>query len=304
MEVSLPLVEVLMPTFNGERHLRAQVESILAQTGVRVRLVVRDDGSEDETLSVLSEFLTDDRVVVTGGGNLGLPHVFFAMIEDSGQDADYWALSDQDDVWLPTKLSRAISRLEEVSGPAMGCARVLVTDEELVPRYPHRLPGRGVSFPNALVQNVATGCTIVLNGPARDALRGRWPEAAVMHDAWIYLVVAGVGSVIYDPAVVVLYRQHSGNAVGMGANPLARVCGRVQRQLRPGGSGAHGRQNRELERTHADLLLPEAQRELRAFLDAQETVATRARYAFTGAAHRQTVGSDLVLKGLQVLGRS
>ncbi len=185
----------------------------------------------------------------------------------------------------------------------MYCARVLVTDEHLAPLYPHPLPRRGPSFANALVQNIATGCTIVVNRAARDVLRGRWPSYAVMHDAWLYLVVAGTGTVLYDPELVVHYRQHSANAVGMGRSRLSRVAGRVRRQLSPGGPGAHGRQDAELLRTHGELLRPEARNVLQELLSARTSALARSRYAVRGAAHRQTRGSDLVLKGLQVLGR-
>lgn len=292
-----------MSTYDGERHLREQVDSILAQEGVRVRLVVRDDGSRDGTLDLLRSY-DDQRVCVVQGDNLGLPQAFFRLIEDSGPDADYWALADQDDVWLPHKLSRAVARLREVPGPALYCARVLVVDEELRPLYPHTLPLRGPSFANALVQNIATGCTIVLDRAARHVLRDRWPDDAVMHDAWLYLVVAGTGTVLYDPEVVVHYRQHAENAVGMGRGRVSRVLGRVRRQLAPDGAGAHGRQDAELLLTHAALLTSVAHAQLIHRIQAQPRLLSRAREALTGPGHRQTAGSDVVLKVLDVLGRA
>lgn len=288
-----------MSTYDGERHLREQVDSILAQRGVDVRLTVRDDGSRDGTVRMLRTL----PVELVEGDNLGLPGAFFRLLEDSSDDVDLWALSDQDDVWQPEKLRRAAEDLAVVGGPALYCARVLVTDEELRPLYPHVLPRRGPSFANALVQNIATGCTIVVNRELRELLRGRWPAYAVMHDAWLYLVAAGVGTVVYDPEVAVHYRQHPSNAVGMGRGPLSRVAGRVRRQLSPGGAGAHGRQDAELLRTHGDVLTTEARAQLNGFLAARERLGARVRYALGGPAHRQTRGSDLVVKGLQIVGR-
>jgi hypothetical protein len=301
--VEEPLVEVLLSAYDGQRHLREQVDSVLVQRGVRVRLVVRDDGSRDGTLQVLQEYAGDDRVRVVRGDNLGLPRAFFRLLQDSGADADLWALADQDDVWLPHKLERAVDALRGVEGPALACGRVLVTDERLRPLYPHPLPRRGPSFANALVQNVVTGCTAVLNPPAREALRDRWPSYAVMHDAWLYLVVSGTGQVVYDPEVLVHYRQHGSNAVGMGRGRLGRVAGRVRRQLTPGGAGAHGRQDEELLRTHGDLLPPAARRELVELLSARSSLPGRLRYAATGAAHRQSRGSDAVMRALFAAGR-
>jgi glycosyltransferase involved in cell wall biosynthesis len=297
------MVEVLMSTYNGAPYLRQQIDSILTQEGVDVRLVVRDDGSTDATLQVLAAYEEDPRVAVRSGQNLGLPEAFFRLIQESGSDTEFWALADQDDVWLPTKLSRALRQLNGVKGPAMYCSRVLVTDSSLNPRFPHPLPRRGPSFENALVQNIATGCTIVLNREARSVLRDRWPRYAVMHDAWLYLVVSGTGTVVYDDDVTVHYRQHQRNAVGVGNTEFARAIGRVHRQMSRGGSGSHGRQNRELVHTHGALLRPEAWSELSRFLGSRSRVRDRVYYAANGGAHRQSVGSDLVLKGLQVLGR-
>lgn len=301
--MSGPLVEVLMSSYEGAAYVREQVDSVLAQTHDRLRLVIRDDGSGEATRAVLREVSHDPRVELREGDNLGLPHAFFRLLDDSGEDADLWALCDQDDVWLPEKLERAVTALHDVDGPALYCARVHVVDERLAPLYAHELPLRGPSFANALVQNIALGCTVVLNRSARDLLRDRWPRECVMHDAWMYLVVAGAGTVVYDPTLVVQYRQHGHNSVGMGRGSLSRFAGRVRRQLSPGGPCKHGRQDLELLRLHGDRLRPEARRQLNDFLLAQQTFAGRLRYAATGAAHRQTRGSDLVLKGLQVVGR-
>lgn len=298
-----PFVEVLLSTYDGERYVEQQVRSILAQTHHELRILVRDDGSRDGTLHRLAA-IEDNRLVVRVGVNLGLPHAFFALVDASSDDAAYWALADQDDVWLPSKLERAVARLGGVAGPALYCARVAVVDEQLEPLYLHELPWRGPSFANALVQNIALGCTVVLNREARDLLRGRWPVECVMHDAWMYLVVAGCGTVVYDHEPVVLYRQHGANSVGMGRGPFSRLAGRVRRQLSPDGPGKHGRQDAELQRLFggdlpagARTLLEEQQ------LAARSPTVRRLHYAASGPVHRQTKGSDAVLKGLHVIGR-
>lgn len=298
-----PLVEVLMSTYQGERFVAEQLDSVLAQTWRRLRVVVRDDGSRDATRQVLASYAGEERVRLVHGDNLGLPQAFFRLLDDASPDADLYALCDQDDVWVPDKLARAVAGLEGIDGPALYCGRVLVVDEELRPLYPHELPVRGPSFANALVQNIALGCTVVLNRAARDLVAGRWPRACVMHDAWLYLVLAGTGTVVYDPELLVHYRQHGANIVGMGSGPVSRLAGRVRRQLSPDGPGKHGRQDAELLRLFGDDLMPAARAELDTFLASRGSVATRVSYALTGPAHRQTRGSDLVLKGLQLAGR-
>jgi len=300
--VSAPLVEVLMSTHNGEKYVAQQVDSILRQSHRNLRLLVRDDGSTDGTLDQLAR-IEDPRVLVRQGERLGLPQAFFQLLDESGDDADYWSLADQDDVWLPDKVGRAVQMLAPYDGPAMCCTRVQVTDDNLRPLYRHELPQRGPSFANALVQNIALGCTTVINRAARELLLHRWPDDCVMHDAWIYLVVAGTGTVVYDDEVQVLYRQHGGNTVGMGAGPAARLAGRVRRQMTAGGPGKHSRQDRELLRLHAHDLRPESLAQLKDLLVAQQALSRRVAYALAGPAHRQTRGSDVVLKALLVLGR-
>lgn len=294
-----------MSTYQGRAHVEQQIESVLGQRGVDVRLVVRDDGSTDGTADLVAAWTArDPRVRLVEGANLGLPWAYFELLERSGHDADLWALADQDDVWLPDKLARAVSSLAGVPGPALACSRVLVSDERLAPLYPHPLPVRGPSLANALVQNVVTGCTAVLNPAARDVLRGRWPGYAVMHDAWLYLVVAAVGTVVYDAEVSVLYRQHLDNAVGMGRGRVDRVLGRVRRQLAPGGAGAHGRQDEQLLLTHGDVLPGPVLQVVQDFVGASGSLAGRVSYALRGPAHRQSWGSDLVLRALIAAGRA
>lgn len=301
--MSEPLVEVLMSTYNGASYVRAQIESVLGQTHRSLRLLIRDDGSKDDTIDIVGA-ITDPRVEVREGDNLGLPNAFFRLLDESSEDADLWAFCDQDDVWEPEKVARAVRALQPLAGtPGLYCARVLVVDEKLRPLYAHELPRRGPSFANALVQNIALGCTVVLNRRARDLLRGRWPRDCVMHDAWMYLVVAGTGTVVYDEAVVVRYRQHGRNSVGMGRGPISRFAGRARRQLTPRGPRKHSRQDGELLRLFAGDLRPQALFELQELLDVASSPLRRTAYALRGPAHRQTRASDLVLKALQVVGR-
>jgi glycosyltransferase involved in cell wall biosynthesis len=301
--MSKPLVEVLMSTYDGAPYVREQVESVLRQTEASLRLLVRDDGSADDTVALIRE-VDDPRIVVREGENTGLPAAFFRLLDESSDDVEFWSLCDQDDVWEPDKIARAVEALRPLGdGPALYCARVLVVDEDLGPLYPHELPRRGPSFANALVQNIALGCTVVLNRPARELLRGRWPRECVMHDAWMYLVIAGTGTVVYDESLVVRYRQHGRNSVGMGRGPFSRFAGRVRRQLSPGGPRKHSRQDRELLRLFADDLKPEALGQLQGLLDVASSPVRRVVYALRGPVHRQTRGSDLVLKALQIAGR-
>lgn len=294
-----------MSTYNAGLFLRPQVDSIMNQDYPNLSLLVRDDGSTDSTRTQLGSFEEDPRVEVLLGRHLGLPDAYFSLLDCADRTATFFALADQDDIWLPFKLQRAVNHLQALPEhePALYCARVQVVNSDLRPLYLHPLPRRGLSFANALVQNVATGATIVVNQAGLEIVRGRWPDYAVMHDSWLYLVLSGSGTVVYDPKPVILYRQHDSNAVGVGRSRLTRVLGRIRRQLAHGGPGAHGRQNAELERIYRLALRPDAAEQLSDFIDSRDRLLGRLGYVAHSSAYRQTWVSNLVMKALYVANR-
>lgn len=296
-------VEVLLSTYNGARHLDVLVESVLAQEGVDVGLTVRDDGSTDTTVEILRRYADRGRLRLSAGPNLGVPDAFFEMLDAADPAVDYVALCDQDDVWLPDKLSRAVDMLagEPRDEAVLYCARVLLVDENLQTLFPHPLPRRGPSFENALVQNIATGCTIVLNAAALSLVRGRRPVGVPIHDWWLYLVVSGAGRVLYDPSIVAWYRQHDANTIGMRRTGVQRAAGRVRRHL--GGWGQPSRQALELRRLHDGDLRPGQRATLERFLESRASIGRRLRYAAAPDAVRQTTADDLIFRALYALGR-
>ena len=131
----------------------------------------------------------------------GATQSFFRLFEQCSKSAEYIAFSDQDDVWLPAKLERAIAALRNIDRkePALYCSSATITNERLQPIGLTPLWPKPPAFGNALVENIATGCTVVLNRPAIDLLAaGPLPERAIFHDWWCYLVVSAFGTVVFD----------------------------------------------------------------------------------------------------------
>jgi len=283
-------VAVLLSTYRAGPFLKELLESLWAQDYQSAQFRVRDDGSGDETAHVVREQLSgraDASLVV--GEHLGPGQSFLALLAEAASDpaVGYAAFCDQDDVWLPGKLSAAVEALREVRGPALYCAAVELVGPELSRLKVHRRCTRGPSFANALVENIATGCTIVLNRPGMDLVSSCTPLDFIMHDAWCYLVIAGCGTVVYDPRPRVLYRLHGSNAVGVGATPWAEWLGRLRRHFSEDHLGALTRQARELERLHRGDLKPGAAHCLEEFLSAQSRLGSRLWYAINGSAHFQ-----------------
>lgn len=213
-----PLVRVLLSTFNGERYLDEQLESLASQIDARIDLLVRDDGSSDTTLSILERWRDRLTIKIIKGENKGAVASFLELVAETDLTADYYAFCDQDDVWLPEKIATATARLSELGeeSPGLYCSALRVTDSDLNPRYDSPPPRLPITFGNALVQNVATGCSVVVNRAAISAARISRVDtrSVIMHDWWMLLIASSLGSVVFDPVPRVLYRQHGRNEVG------------------------------------------------------------------------------------------
>lgn len=221
------MVEVLLATFNGERYLREQIDSILGQDTPDLNILAWDDGSTDRTVTILNEYaaLYPDRVRVCSGGNpTGHPKRNFLRLMKAST-ADYVCFADQDDVWLPGKVSltlQAMRRLEERYGtaiPLLVFTDLRVVDDALKTLHPSLWKQAGVrvrnihSLPRMLGENTVTGCTAMLNRSMYELAR-EMPEEAYMHDWWIALLATTFGQAEGVPQCTVLYRQHGYNVVG------------------------------------------------------------------------------------------
>jgi glycosyltransferase involved in cell wall biosynthesis len=213
-------VEVLLSSYNGETFIKEQLASIASQSIKGVHLSIRDDGSTDDTLNLIRNFCAENPMSrYIEADNIGVVGSFLSLLQNAALDNDFVAFSDQDDVWHREKLEVAIKRLSEVRNgyPAMYCCRTRLVDQDLAfIGYGHGLP-RPAVLKNALIQNVATGCTIVLNREAIDLLQRHFPDTdnVLMHDWWVYIVVSAFGEVCFDDNAYIDYRQHERNIVGV-----------------------------------------------------------------------------------------
>lgn len=234
MTTPTPRIAILLSTFNGARFLREQLGSFLAQTERDWMLLWRDDGSTDATLGIMDAFAAEvgpDRCRrIETPGRLGVAGNFYALIAAARGLGVPVAFSDQDDVWLPEKLSRALSALDAQAGPALYCSRQMLVDDELVPIGVSAPVTRPPSFAGALTQNIATGCTIVLDPAAVALVAATIPPRGPLHDWWSYLIVTGAGGrVIVDPEPTMLYRQHAANLIGAPASQRHRAVAALRR---------------------------------------------------------------------------
>lgn len=234
---------ILMGTRNGARFLEEQLASIARQSHTNWSLHVSDDGSRDGTLEILAKFALahDLSIAQRSGPNLGFARNFLTLAEDPAIQADFYAFCDQDDVWHPDKLARGIACLRKVpqTTPSVYATRAELIDRDGGHLGQTLLFRKPASFKNALVQNIASGNTMLFNASAKRLLEYGSNQPIASHDWWVYLLVTAVGGIaFYDPQPSIRYRQHRSNAVG-GRNGLPARAFRVSQILR----GHRGRYN-------------------------------------------------------------
>lgn len=224
---STPEIEILLATYNGERFLREQVDSILTQDYANWRVLARDDGSTDRTVAILEEYaerFPERFRVLPAGAATGHPKWNFLRLMEASV-CEYICFADQDDVWLPQKLTvtmQAMRQLEARHGrnlPLLAFTDLRVVNENLDMMADslwelHNLNPEQINHLARLIgQNVVTGSTMMANRRLIEVAL-RMPKEADMHDSWIALVASAFGVGKPVPAQTVLYRQHGGNMLG------------------------------------------------------------------------------------------
>ena len=222
-------VVILLATKDGAEFLRPQLESYRAQTYANWELVVSDDGSTDDSVEIVKDFAkgVSQPVVVRGGPQQGFWQNFMSLVRAEDVDGDFFAYSDQDDIWFSEKLANAIAWFERFPAdrPALYFTRTALIEADGTPVGLSPLFTRAPRFQNALVQNIGGGNTMVFNRVARQALAATPRNASlVSHDWWTYQLVTGMGGTAhYDPRPSLKYRQHGQNLVGSNIGWRARL---------------------------------------------------------------------------------
>lgn len=220
------MVCVLLSTYNGEKYLEEQLNSLIKQEDVELRILVRDDGSKDRTHEILDKWQKQGHINWYEGKNMGAAQSFMDLIYNA-PEADHYAFCDQDDVWLPEKLKVAIDKIKEPNEamPCMYISSTFLVDKQLQRIGVYKV-NSNFSFGESLVRNSATGCTLVMNKKLFEKIREQRPEYISMHDSWTYRVCLALGGkVIYDPTPHILYRQHECNVVG-GKKSISKIIKR------------------------------------------------------------------------------
>jgi len=221
-----PAISICMATYNGGQFLRQQLESILAQSNQDWQLLIRDDGSDDNTKRIVEDYTSRlpgrIRLITDNGSRLGASLNFGKLLEHA--DTEYIMFSDQDDVWLPNKIDLTLNAMKAAEQiypdkPVLIHTDLKVVDSDLniiadsMWSYQKLSPEIGDDLSKIMAQNVVTGCTMMINRKASD-VSTPIPAEAIMYDWWISMNVAKYGKIVYVSTPSILYRQHSKNTIG------------------------------------------------------------------------------------------
>ena len=299
-------VQVLLSSYNGEAFLAEQLDSLLKQEGVHLRILVRDDGSTDATQDILRGYAQRfAQLRWYTGENLGPGPSFMDLLRQA-EEADYYAFSDQDDVWDPDKLLCAVRMLEDLDPdkPAMYHANLRIVDRELNYYRPaHARIHQSTNRYSALIEPLATGCTMVFNRPLVELANRAAPKDIVLHDSWLCLLCSLFGTVVYDFTPHISYRQHGGNVVGTylqrstAKHLLKRVRRLFDRDMQPRWQNAV-----RLLDNYGDLLSPLDREKVEELANYKRDLKSRCRLLFDRELRGFTLERELSYRVLILLG--
>ncbi|PFP30852.1 glycosyl transferase family 2 [Bacillus sp. AFS073361] len=219
-------VIILLSTYNGERYLPEQLDSLLNQSYKNWKCIIRDDGSSDNTLKIIESYIVkypNYFSLVNDGENLGACESFIKLFSVS--EGSYFMFCDQDDVWKTNKIKKTILKMKELESKFSSDIPLLVhSDLEIVndslqtiaPSMFHyqKLNSSSKKLNQLLVQNNITGCTMMINSAFKNYIRNSNVNEIIMHDWWFGLIAAAFGQIGFVSDSLILYRQHGANVVG------------------------------------------------------------------------------------------
>ena len=300
-----PRVLILLSSYNGEKYLPEQAESVLAQEGdFTLTLRIRDDGSKDatgETVRALQEKYPG-RVEYIRGENLGCNASFFALL-DGAEGYDFYGLCDQDDKWLPGKVEAAVTALQSLQGPALWACPSLTADVDLNPVGVTRKKLRAITPANTLIQNICPGHNQFFNNELLALIqKPRDASQIYVYDLWIAGLAALYGQILFDETPRTLYRQHGGNELGYGKGRLGRIL-KAGRRAMEGEGDKNKRQMAYFAKENAAALEPLGlTKAVEAFLKA-DSFGKRLRVILHCPFYRQSRLESFLFRAAYLLGK-
>ena len=307
----MPTVAVIMSTYNGEKFLAEQLDSILAQDGVHVELYIRDDGSKDNTREILSSYAEKyANIHLDFGENMGYAKSFITELR-AASGCGYYAFSDQDDYWKQEKLITAVNAIQQkeaVRGKdilVLWYSNLYVADEALNIIRKTKLDKRVLSLEGMTLRQSLAGCTMVMNSALRKIIVSKVTDDIMKlfgHDRIeIPLVLASGGELICDSNAYIYYRQHGKNLVGSPSKLIPRIKYEWKHLIN--GHGLEEKRAKLLLQVWGDEFTPNARKILRRIANYRENWLYRLEIVFSPKFRTGDTRLTLLMKFKALLGK-
>ena len=297
-------VNILLSAYNGEKYISEQLDSLLSQTYPNIEIHIRDDGSSDRTTEIVQKYLERPNVKLYEGENLGF-RGSFAWLLANCRDADYYAYCDQDDIWMPEKINRAVKALSKYEDiPAIYLGDFYWGDEECKPIRQYKNAERE----HTLIKYITSGdmntfgFTEVFNECCAAGIRDRKTLHLCAHDQINYLYCRCKGKVIWDKKPTAYYRRHGDNASPqelVGGNRLTHTAWQIKTFLLQSGRERVYEKFREFYDEYSDIMEPREKETFELYLNRGH----RIKKALYKGHYRDKAAEELMMRTLFLLGR-
>lgn len=224
-------IAILISTFNGEKFLKQQLDSILDQTFKDFKIIIRDDGSNDNTISIIREYIelypNIINLLIDNDGNLGSTKSFFKLLNEINNEK-YIMFADQDDFWFENKIELFLKKIQDLEmincsdSPALVFGDMIVVDRNLKIiensfwNYQKINPNIIFNWRKTLSQNIVTGCSMIINNQSVQLVK-KSPNFKMIHDHFIAICISKNGVVNFIKEPTMYYIQHNNNVLGASA---------------------------------------------------------------------------------------
>ena len=298
------MVNILLSTYNGARYIEEQLESIRTQTYSNYHVYIRDDGSTDETVEVIHQFIKkyamEEKITLTQGENVGFCKSFFLLLNQA-KTGNYWAFCDQDDVWYPDKLKLAVDWMqgkEEQDIPLLYLSAFELANEDLSEREVYKTKNFAYRFENSITSNLFFGFATMINRRLYERLILANPEMIKYHDWFSAMIVAAFGYYHISHHISAVHRQHEDNS-----SPLVFLK-KIPHGIRLlKGDCFYTKQAQEFMRLFGQELTPEQREVLGWFTNQKYSFTTACKKAFYPHRWNPQLPVELVLRVLMLVGK-
>lgn len=297
------MVNILMSTYNGEKYISTQLDSILGQTYQDFHIYIRDDGSKDFTVDIVEDFAKQrqaaERITVVRGENIGFCASFIELLR-TAEEGDYWSFCDQDDYWSPDKIQNAVEYLEKQKKdiPVLFHSAFCFTDENLNVKRAYIPNDPQYDFRKSITCSECYGFASVINRPLREMLVQVDASQIQSHDWFAAMIATAFGKIEFDSRITALHRIHGKND---SPNGFLQKIPRGLKLLRE--ESFYTKNVREFDRLFNAQIKSEEKVYIDLFLNQRKNIKTKFKKFFFHKRWNEHLEVELVLRFLMLLGK-